>query len=41
MLFLDGKSFAGDQLVIALGVTRTGEKRLLGNEIEPLERAQS
>jgi putative transposase len=30
VLFLDGKSFARDQLVIALGVTRTGEKRILG-----------
>ena len=29
-LFLDGKTFARDQLVIALGVTRTGEKRILG-----------
>jgi transposase-like protein len=29
-LLLDGKTFAGDQLVIALGVTRTGEKRILG-----------
>lgn len=27
---LDGKAFAGDQLVIALGVTATGEKRILG-----------
>ena len=27
---LDGKTFAGDQLVIALGVTATGEKRILG-----------
>ena len=30
MLVLDGKTFAGDQLVIALGVTTTGEKRILG-----------
>lgn len=30
VLVLDGKTFAGDQLVIALGVTVTGEKRLLG-----------
>lgn len=30
VLVLDGKSFAGDQLVIALGVTATGEKRILG-----------
>lgn len=30
VLVLDGKSFAGDQLVIALGVTVTGEKRILG-----------
>jgi hypothetical protein len=30
VLMLDGKTFAGDQLVIALGVTATGEKRLLG-----------
>ena len=30
MLVLDGKTFAGDQLVIALGVTVTGEKRILG-----------
>ena len=29
-LFLDGKSFAEDQMVIALGVTMGGEKRLLG-----------
>jgi transposase-like protein len=29
-LFLDGKTFADATLVIALGVTRTGEKRLLG-----------
>jgi len=29
-LVLDGKTFAGDQLVIALGVTTTGEKRILG-----------
>jgi len=30
VLVLDGKTFAGDQLVIALGVTKTGEKRILG-----------
>jgi len=30
VLVLDGKSFAGDQIVIALGVTMTGEKRILG-----------
>ena len=30
VLVLDGKTFAGDQLVIALGVTTTGEKRILG-----------
>jgi len=30
VLVLDGKSFAGDQVVIALGVTATGEKRILG-----------
>ena len=30
MLLLDGKTFAGDQMVIALGVTVTGEKRILG-----------
>ena len=30
VLVLDGKTFAGDQLVIALGVTITGEKRILG-----------
>ncbi len=30
VLMLDGKTFAGDQLVIALGVTTTGEKRILG-----------
>ena len=29
-LFLDGKTFAEDELVIALGVTRQGEKRILG-----------
>ena len=27
---LDGKTFAADQVVIALGVTITGEKRVLG-----------
>ncbi|MGH7717610.1 MAG: IS256 family transposase [Gemmatimonadaceae bacterium] len=30
VLVLDGKTFAGEQLVLALGVTATGEKRLLG-----------
>ncbi|MBD2347276.1 MULTISPECIES: IS256 family transposase [Cyanophyceae] len=30
VLLLDGKSFADDQVVIALGVTTTGEKRILG-----------
>jgi len=30
VLLLDGKSFAADQVVIALGVTTTGEKRILG-----------
>lgn len=30
VLVLDGKSFAGDQVVLALGVTTTGEKRILG-----------
>ena len=30
VLLLDGKTFASDQLVIALGVTTTGEKRVLG-----------
>ena len=30
VLVLDGKTFAGDQMVIALGVTTTGEKRILG-----------
>ena len=30
VLVLDGKTFAGDQLVIALGVTSSGEKRILG-----------
>jgi putative transposase len=30
VLVLDGKTFAEDQLVLALGVTTTGEKRLLG-----------
>ena len=30
MLLLDGKTFAADQIVIALGVTTTGEKRVLG-----------
>ena len=29
-LVMDGKTFAGDQIVIALGVTTTGEKRILG-----------
>ena len=30
VLVLDGKAFAGEQLVVALGVTTTGEKRILG-----------
>ena len=30
VLLLDGKTFARDQMVIALGVTITGEKRILG-----------
>jgi len=30
VLVLDGNSFAGDQLVGTLGVTTTGEKRILG-----------
>jgi transposase-like protein len=30
VLVLDGKTFARDQLVVALGVTATGEKRILG-----------
>ena len=30
VLVLDGKTFAGDQLVVALGVTTSGEKRILG-----------
>lgn len=30
VLLLDGKTFADDQMVIALGVTTTGEKRILG-----------
>ncbi len=30
VLLLDGKTFASDQIVIALGVTTTGEKRVLG-----------
>jgi transposase-like protein len=30
VLVLDGETFARDQLVIALGVTATGEKRILG-----------
>lgn len=30
VLFLDGKTFAEDRLVIALGVTRQGEKKILG-----------
>ena len=30
VLWLDGKRFAEDGIVIALGVTRTGEKRILG-----------
>jgi putative transposase len=30
VVLLDGKTFADDQVVIALGVTTTGEKRILG-----------
>jgi putative transposase len=30
VLVLDGKTFAGDQVVLALGVTSAGEKRILG-----------
>lgn len=30
VLLLDGKTFASDQMVIALGVTTAGEKRILG-----------
>lgn len=30
VLFLDGKTFAEDSMVLALGVLRTGEKKLLG-----------
>lgn len=30
VLFLDGKTFAEDRLVIALGITRQGEKKMLG-----------
>src|SRR5574338_1135087 len=30
VLFLDGKTFAEDRMVLALGVLRTGEKKLLG-----------
>ena len=30
VLWLDGKTFASEQVVIALGVTTTGEKRILG-----------
>ena len=30
VLLLDGKRFASDGIVLALGVTRTGEKRILG-----------
>jgi transposase-like protein len=30
VLVIDGKTFAADQVVIALGVTTTGEKRILG-----------
>ena len=29
-LFLDGQTFAEDQMMVALGVTTTGEKRILG-----------
>ncbi len=30
VLFLDGKTFAEDRMVIALGITRQGEKKILG-----------
>ena len=30
MLLLDGTTFASDQIVIALGVTTTGEKLVMG-----------
>jgi putative transposase len=49
VVFLDGKSFAQDTLVVALGVTMSGEKRFLGfvetgteNEkvLSPLPRAR-
>ncbi len=30
VLVIDGKTFAADQVVVALGVTTTGEKRILG-----------
>lgn len=30
VLFLDGKTFADDSMVLALGVTRQGEKKILG-----------
>lgn len=30
VLFLDGKTFADDAIVIALGITRQGEKKILG-----------
>ena len=49
MVFLDGKSFAQDTLVVALGLTMSGEKRFLGfvetgteNEkvLRPLPRAR-
>jgi len=30
VLFLDGKTFAADMIVIALGITRQGEKKILG-----------
>jgi len=29
-LFIDGKTFAADEMIIALGVTLTGEKVFLG-----------
>ena len=29
-LFMDGKTFADDEMIIALGVTLTGEKVILG-----------
>ena len=40
VLFLDGKTFADDEMVIALGVTISGEKDLkLAGEVERSKRA--